>query len=247
MFNLPVSTTTTRLAAAVFAAGLAVPAYAAKFDLGPFEGNFTSNFSVGASWRTEDASNRVLSPGNTNGEGRASSSTADDGNLNYDKGDAYSVLFKGVHDLDLNADNYGFFTRVKYWYDFEQANGDVAHGHAANGYKPNSELNMSDFENLAQDSGFEFLDYYAYGSFDLGDKPVELRAGSMVLSWGESTFIQNGINSINPFDVTALRKPGAEIKEALLPVGLLYANVGLTMDLSVEAFYQYEWKRTILD
>lgn len=236
-----------RLAVAVLAASLAVPASAVTFDLGPFEGNFTSSLSLGGSWRTQDPSNRVVTPGNTDGEGRASSSTADDGNLNYDKGDMYSFLFKGVHDLDLNAGNYGVFTRVKYWYDFELANGEVNHGHAANGYEANSELDLSNFEDLAQESGFEFLDYYAYGNFEMGDMPVELRAGNMVLSWGESTFIQNGINVISPFDVTALRKPGSEIKEALLPVGLLYANVGITYDLSVEAFYQYDWQRTILD
>ena len=30
-------------------------------------------------------------------------------------------------------------------------------------------------------------------------------------------------------------------------MGLIYGNIGLTYDLSVEAFYQYEWERTILD
>jgi hypothetical protein len=237
------------LALAVAAASLcmASQAHAVKFNWGDIEGTFTSNFSVGASWRTEDASNRVISPGNTDGKGRASSSTADDGNLNYGKGDVYSTLFKGVHDLDLNGGNYGLFTRVKYWYDHEAAKGRVPHGHAATNYEPDTRLDTSDFEDLAQDSGFEFLDYYAYGNFEIGDKPIELRAGNMVLSWGESTFIQNGINVINPFDVTALRKPGAEIKEALLPVGLVYGNIGLTYDLSVEAFYQYEWKRAVLD
>ena len=29
-----------------------------------------------------------------------------------------------------------------------------------------------------------------------------------MLNWGESTFIQNGINAINPFDVSKLRVPG---------------------------------------
>jgi hypothetical protein len=226
---------------------IANPAAAVKFNWGEVEGTFNSSFSVGASWRTEDASNRVLSPGNTDGKGRASSSTADDGNLNYDKGDMYSTLFKGVHDLDLTTGKFGVFTRVKYWYDYELAKGKVEHGHAATDYEADTQLDLSDFENLAQDSGFEFLDYYVYGSFDLADKPVELRAGNMVLSWGESTFIQNGINVINPFDVTALRKPGAEVKEALLPVGMVYGNIGLTYDLSVEAFYQYEWQRTIID
>jgi hypothetical protein len=222
-------------------------ANAVKFDVGPLEGNLTSNFSVGASWRTEDPSNRVISPGNTNGVGRASSSTADDGNLNYDQGDMYSFLFKGVHDLRLEGDNYGFFTRFKYWYDYALDNDKVDHGHAANGYEPNARLKTGDFEDLAQKSGFEFLDYYAYVDLEVGDMPVDLRAGNMVLSWGESTFIQNGVNVINPFDVTALRRPGSEIKEALLPVGMVYASVGVTHNLSVETFYQYEWQRTILD
>lgn len=225
----------------------AAPAHSVDFELGPLDAKLTSTLSVGASWRTEDASNRVITPGNTNGEGRASSGTADDGNLNYDKGDMYSLLFKGVHDLDISGQNWGFFTRFKYWYDYELAEGDVAHGHAANNYQANQPLKVSGFEDLAQDQGFEFLDYYLWTNFEVAERPVELRAGNMVLSWGESTFIQNGVNVINPFDVTALRRPGSEIKEALLPVGMVYANVGLTYDLSVEAFYQYDWERTVLD
>ena len=228
------------------ASAIAIPAQGASFELGPFEGNFTSTFSVGASWRTAEASNRVISPGNREG-GRVSSSTADDGNLNYDKGDMYSLLFKGLHELDLNADNWGIFTSFKYWYDYELDKGRVPHGHAANEYAADERLETSDFEDLAREKGFEFLDYYLYSSFSLAERPVEFRVGNMVLSWGESTFIQNGINVINPFDVTALRRPGSEIKEALLPVGMVYGNVGLTYDLSIEAFYQYDWQRTILD
>lgn len=222
-------------------------ASALSFDLGPFEGNLSSTLSVGASWRTEEPSNRVVTPGNTNGEGRAASGTADDGNLNYEQWDAYSVLLRGLHDLSLDSEHFGVFTRVKYWYDYALDNDKVPLGHAATNYVPDTRLDTSDFEPLAQKSGFEFLDYYAYASFSVGDSPVDLRAGNMVLSWGESTFIQNGVNVINPFDVTALRRPGSEIKEALLPVGMVYANVGVTYDLSVETFYQYDWQRTILD
>ncbi|MEZ5568261.1 MAG: DUF1302 domain-containing protein [Halioglobus sp.] len=234
-------------ASAVAAASLSPQAMALKFNWGELEGTFNSNLSVGASWRTEDPSLRVVSPGNTNGKGRAASSVTDDGNLNYKEGDMFSMLFKGVHDFDLNNGSVGVFTRFKYWYDYELAEGNVPHGHAATGYVPDQELDLSDFESLAQEQGFEFLDYYVYGSFEVAEKPVELRAGNMVLSWGENTFIQNGVNVINPFDVTALRKPGSEIKEALLPVGMLYGNFGVTYDLSVEVFYQYDWERTILD
>ena len=236
------------LLVALIAAGFAAPASALTFDLGPFEANFSSNLSMGASWRVESPNNGLLALGNTaDGKGRASSSTADDGNLNYDQGDLFSLQFRGIHDLELTRDNYGFFTRLKYWYDHELGTSAVPHGHAANGYTPNRKLDTSDFERLARYRGIEFLDYYVFGSFQAGDSPLEVRAGNMVLSWGESTFIQNGINVINPFDVTALRKPGSEIKEALLPVGMVYANYGVTGDLSVEAFIQYDWQRTILD
>jgi hypothetical protein len=238
-----------KLVLAIGAASLctALPAQAVKFSWGEVDGSFTSNLTVGASWRMEDADKDLLSPGNTNGKGTASTSTSDDGNLNYDKNDMYSMQFKGVHDLELTSGNFGFFTRFKYWYDYAAANDNVDHGHVPNGYLPGEELEMGDFEDLAQESGFEFLDYYAFANLEVGEMPVELRAGNMVLSWGESTFIQNGVNVINPFDVTALRKPGTEIKEALLPTGLIYTNIGLTGELSLEAFYQYEWDRTVLD
>ncbi|MEL6317463.1 MAG: DUF1302 family protein, partial [Pseudomonadota bacterium] len=88
---------------------------------------------------------------------------------------------------------------------------------------------------------------FGYVEFDAFDKPVELRAGRQVLSWGEGLFIQGGINSINPVDVNAFRRPGSRIKEGLLPVGMGYANVGLTDNLSVEGFLQLEFQETAVD
>ncbi len=233
-------------AAVILTTFLASPAQAVKFNWGEIDGTFTSTISLGASWRVEDPDKDYITPGNIEG-GRASSSTADDGNLNFEQGEVFSTLIKGVHDLDLNYKNFGVFTRVKYWYDDELENGERAHGSPANDYVPNEELQDSGFNDLAQSSGFELLDLYGYASFDLGSMPVELRAGKQVLSWGESTFIQNSVNVINPLDVSALRKPGAEIKEALLPVGLIYTNIGVLPDLSMELFYQYDWEQTVFD
>ncbi len=67
------------------------------------------------------------------------------------------------------------------------------------------------------------------------------------MSWGESTFIGSGINSINPIDVSAFRRPGAEIKEGLIPVNMFYVSQSLTDNLSAEAFYQIEWDQTVVD
>ncbi|MEO1292068.1 MAG: DUF1302 domain-containing protein, partial [Pseudomonadota bacterium] len=73
------------------------------------------------------------------------------------------------------------------------------------------------------------------------------RFGRQVVSWGESVFIQGGINTINPVDVTAFRRPGVQLKEGLLPLGMAYANAGVTDTVSVEAFWNPEWSETVLD
>src|SRR5690606_15631929 len=48
----------------------------------------------------------------------------------------------------------------------------------------------------------------------------------------------------NYIDLAALRLPGAELKEALLPLGSLSFSYGLTDNLSMEGFYQFEWSNT---
>ncbi len=95
--------------------------------------------------------------------------------------------------------------------------------------------------------GAELLDAYVYFKPDVAGMPASLRIGQQVLSWGESTFIPNGINSVNPIDVAKLRTPGSELKEALLPVNMVSASLGVTNNLTFEAFYLLDWKRTRVD
>lgn len=204
----------------------------------------TSQLSMGASWRLKDADSRFI--GSLNG-GIGATTTTDDGNLNFAKNDTFSKIIKGVHDIQLSKDNWGVFARVKYWYDKELRDESRAHGHSPNGYVPNTPLNDDNFADFAKFSGIELMDAYFYTNFDVADAPVEFRLGRQVISWGESTFIQGGLNSTNPFDVNALRRPGAELKEGLLPVGMAYVNAGITENLNIEAFYQYEWEKTQID
>ena len=220
----------------------AVKAY--SFNIGEVEGSFTSQLSIGASWRVEDADPRLISSGNG---GSAPSNTADDGNANFKKGKTFSNIFKGVHDLELTYQNYGAFFRGKYWYDRELKKGNRPHGHVSNDYRSGEPLDDEGFSNFAKFSGAELLDAFIYGEFDVSDMPLDLRAGSQVVSWGESTFIQGGVNSINPFDVSAFRRPGAELKEGLLPVPMLYGALAVNDNLSLEGFYQLTWKKTEID
>ncbi len=211
--------------------------------------SINSQLSVGSSWRMTDRDPKFYSSNNIidGVPGTGLSSTTDDDTLNFGKHDAFTTIIKGINDIQLEKDGFGAFVRVKYWYDLELKDGDRPHGNGPNGYAAGTPLSDEGFSDTSKFSGIQILDAYIYGAFDLGETPLDVRLGRQVVSWGESTFIQGGINAINPLDVSALRRPGATLKEGLLPVGMLFANAGLSENLSVEAFYQYEWEKTQID
>ena len=247
------------LAMAVAVALLAAPAVQAfEFGSGEFTGNLDTTVSLGYSWRTEDQDPNLIGKANFNpliggaNQGIAAPFTGlgtfpgsavqqnargrfsinrDDGNLLYDQGDAISQAFKSTSELDLKYKNFGAFMRASYFYDMENAN--------------RSDLSAAAKEKVGKD--FRLLDAFIYGSFDIGERKLNARVGRQVISWGESTFIQGGINVINPIDVSKLRVAGAELKEAFLPVDALWASFGITDNLSVEGFYLTEFEQTEAD
>ena len=160
----------------------------------------------------------------------------DDGRLNFERGDFTSATIKATHDLQATWRNFTLFARANEFFDFVQADPD--------NFKRNG-IAEEKQEEAVRD--VRLLDLYISGDFDVGSLPVNLRAGKQVISWGEGTFIQNGINVINPIDVSAFRRPGVEIKEGLIPVWAIYGSVGLPFDLSLEAFYQLDWEPFSLD
>jgi len=220
--------------ALAIALGTAAPAYAINFNIGEIDGQFDSSMSVGASWGT---AKRDMDLVGINNGGTGYTQTGDDGRLNFKRGETFSKIFKGVHDLELRYGDSGAFVRGKYWYDFELKD-------ESRPFKPVSDKNRKE---AAKSSGAEILDAFLYHNYSLGDLPGTVRAGRQVVSWGESTFIGNSINSINPLDAAAFRRPGAEIKEGLIPVNMLYVSQSLSDHLSMEAFYQLEWDQTIVD
>jgi len=223
-----------KLLAVAIALGTATPAFAVNFNIGEIEGQFDSSISIGASWSTTDRDMDLV--GVTNG-GTGYTQTGDDNRLNFKKGETFSKIFKGVHDLELRYRDSGAFIRGKYWYDFELKD-------ESRLFKDISDSNR---KTAAQSSGAQILDAFIYRNYVAGDLPGTVRFGRQVVSWGESTFIGNSINAINPLDAAALRRPGAELKEGLIPVNMVYLSQGLSDQLSVEGFYQLEWDQTIVD
>lgn len=219
---------------------VAAQAQAVEFSFADNEitGSIDTTVSYGQLWRVQgqDKTNNDI---NTN-----------DGNRNFDTG-LVSEVFKITSDLEASYQNYGVFIRGTAFYDTQIM--DKRNDY----YDANSPVQPS--QTTPHDNTFtretrhkagrdaQILDAYVYGNWDVGDMPVSGRLGKQVFNWGEGLFYRGGINTTNPVDAAKFRLPGSEVKEVLVPVEALSFNLGLTDNLSMEAFYQWNWKETAID
>ena len=228
---------------------LPMAAMAYPFQIGPVKATFDTTVSMGATFRTQDPDASLL--GITNG-GTARSVNDDDGNYSFKSGDVVLAVAKATHDLDLKYDNLGVFSRVTYFYDAIASDADRLGDRLDAVGRPTRSRAQGDFElgSKGRDrlgSELQLLDLFAYGRFDVAGRTLTARAGKQVVNWGESTFIGNSINSVNPIDVARIRAPGAELKEALLPTPIVSMSYSLTNDLSLEAIWIAGYERTRID
>lgn len=198
-------------------------AKALDLSSGEVEASFDTTISYGVMFRVEKQDQELTSQVNDN-----------DGDLNYKRG-IVSNAAKFTSDFDLGYRNFGLFLRATGFFDYENEQGDRA-------YRP-----LSDAAKDRVGNDLALLDAYVTGDFDLDATAVNVRLGQHVLNWGESTFIPNGISVINPVDVTKVRVPGAELREALVPVPMASVAVELPNNLSFEGFYQIQWEKTEID
>jgi hypothetical protein len=226
-----------RIRAAALSAGLlslfcALDLHAVSFSEGRWKGSFDTTFSFGAMYRMADPGADFF--GTANG-GRAMSVNADDGNLNYRKG-WVSSLVKGTHDLEVEyGEHFGAFGRVTYFYDSVNEKG----------VRDRTPLTDEAKGRVAKRA--EYLDLYGLWRGEIGGRPADIRFGRQVLNLGESTFIPNGINVVNPVDVARLRSPGSELREALLPVTMLKGSFSLSDTVTIEPFWLMEFRRVEVD
>jgi hypothetical protein len=161
---------------------------------------------------------------------------SDDGRLNFDSGDLLGATFKANHDLQMTWQNYKLFARAIGFYDVLL-----------------SDKGAGDRSLVTDDAigdvgrNYELLDFFVSADYTVADMPVNLRVGKQVINWGESTFILNGNNVFNPIDVAAFRRPGSEIKEALVPVNAISGSISLPFDVSVSGYYALDWEPFELD
>lgn len=259
--SLLLSSATT--AALVASAGMA---HAVEYKFGDVEMHIDTTVSAGASMNTAQTDHALLPTSNggplqvttgninlplaptdaspTGGTGLtlllapatiSGSINTDDGRLNFNQWDLTSGVVKMTNDVSASFQNYKFFGRVSSYYDAVLASSGSYNRYSLKDGKADAARDI------------KLLDFYGSADYDVGGMPLNIRAGKQVISWGEGTFIQNGINTFNPIDVSAVRRPASELKEFFIPVWAADASIGLPYNLSLEAFYQLKWDTYALD
>ncbi len=135
--------------------------------------------------------------------------------------------------VNVSRGDFGFEASVEAWYDT------VYHQRTAVGteFAPAVRNLEGEYADLA--------DTFAYGSFNVGDIPVTVRAGRQTLLWGESLFFDDNAiaGAMAPVDyVRSISAPDAYSNNVYLPVDQVSVLAQLRPDVSLSAFYQFVWR-----
>ena len=201
-------------------------------------GSIDTTVSYGQLWRVQgqDKTNNDIN--------------ANDGNRNFDTG-LLSEVFKVSTDVEATYQNYGAFVRGTAFYDTQIMDKRNDYYDANTPAQPSQSYpNDNRFTYETRHSAgrnAEILDAYVYGNWDIAEKPVTARLGKQVFNWGEGLFYRGGVNTTNPVDAAKFRLPGSELKEVLIPIEAFNVSVGLTDNLSMDTFYQFNFKETAVD
>lgn len=250
-------------------------AYEREFDEGLLDGmtlQWRNRVSVGAAWRMQDRSDRLvgkssldpdlcaadnclaLTPNNTEPNERylaapgSMSSNTDDGTLNYDKGDIVSSGIKFTSKLQLGTVDYGVELGMLAYYD--PVNTDFRETHLNRIVEPGPGPGIATRSHRASateqqiGTDVELFEANVYYITDSwDDQPLEFRLGRQVLTWGEAAInVQGTLNFINPPDANNIARPGVELQDIYLPQNMFVVRGPVRGNLSFEAFYQLEWR-----
>lgn len=233
--------------------GATAPAQALDFDAGELDISIDTALSATTGVRLSDPDRDLIGKANNlsgkalNTDRGAFSVNGDDGNLNYDSGDFFFSRLGVISDITISHGHFGVFLRPSYLWDPRLDDDDFAN---PADYGPGHVRSLDDLNRKNDEvtdevaDNFELYDAYVYGRFDVMDRTVSFKLGKQVLNWGESTFVQNGVNSIIAANANRAF-PGAEVKEIFIPTTMLWTGFDLTQNTSLELFWQLEHEETI--
>ena len=181
------------------------------FETETLNGSFDSTITAGMGLRTESRGCNLINQGPTGHNAPSgclaqSSGVADQGDLNYDRGDMFTNYLKGTHELLLKMpEDITFMARGTWIRDFAAT--DTTGTLSFNTPESVGSNGLSD--DARDDLAFKarLLDLWVSKGFDVGGQRVRARLGNQVINWGESLFVAGGINNTNAYDYQALARP----------------------------------------
>ncbi|WP_346830111.1 DUF1302 domain-containing protein [Pseudomonas abietaniphila] len=189
-----------------------------------------------SAWRTKSASSQLTNS--------STSVNGDDGDRNFGKG-LISSRLDLLSEFDISYQNFGARLSGAAWYDdvYNKQNDNNSPG-TVNSVSVNYDHFTDRTRNLHGRQA-ELLDAFIYGKGDLGEMPVSGRIGQYAMQWGESLFYgMNGIaGGMAPIDVVkGVSVPNTQFKELIRPVNQMSGQLQITPDVSIGAYYQFEWE-----
>lgn len=174
----------------------------------------------------------------------------DDGDRNFDVG-IVSNRLDILSEVDaVYKKLYGVRLSGAGWYDQRMNDGldNTSPGtsnHLVNG-RPAVGMNSYNRRWAAGPSG-ELLDAFAFGQFEIGEVPVNVRVGRHSVYWGESMLPFAGTHGISygqsPIDLgKALAQPGVELKEIFRPLNQVSVQLQPLPSLSIAGQYFLQWE-----
>lgn len=237
--------TRTRLACAA-AATLAMGAPAAALET-----KVSGRIAYGSVYRADARDPRLLFTFNAAAIGTTGLANAgqnsDDGNLNYDKGDAISRALRAYVDLEATEGALSGLLRLKAWHDFGLCDDARPWGNSVNGYAGGQPLSDAGAARLSKFSGAAVGDAYLQYRHKAEGVTVLTRLGQQVLDWGQRAGAPGGLAAINANDNPALHRAGALPQELKVAAPMLFARAELAGGLSVDGFYAGRFRPTALD
>ncbi len=169
----------------------------------------------------------------------------DNGNMNFEQYDIVSAAAKLNTKLDVSWKGFNLFARGIWYFndtlvDFNETRWDTT-------LQPRSQQLPA---NVEKQFGTDFIlqDLMLSTFVPIGERELSIRVGRQGLNWGESTALPlNSINTVNPPDQRLSRMPGFDLAELFQPVGMVVLGLDLTLNMSLEAFYQFEWRPALID
>ena len=150
----------------------------------------------------------------------------DDGNLNFNRGDAGVVSRQGLPDADYSWHDYGAVLSGKAWYDYASAHvgdpwGNIPNGYAAGDAERCRGAGTLEVQRHRRRQGV----WLRQQSVD--DVSLDWIVGYQKLDWGIRYIVLGGLRDLNPLDIPAALRPGAlRHQETRIALPALFARLG---------------------